>query len=67
MHTAYRQLYALGYDTFLVHRNLPINELTVKVPLFGATGLLSIDKETIQRKAKWAKFNNGVAKPLNIK
>jgi outer membrane PBP1 activator LpoA protein len=67
MHTAYRQLYALGYDTFLVHRHLPDNEFTLQVPLFGATGLLFIDKETIQRKAKWAKFKNGVAKPLNIK
>lgn len=66
MHTAYRQLYALGYDTFLIHRNLPKNSLGLQVPLFGATGLLFIDKERIQRKAKWARFKNGVAQPLNI-
>ena len=67
MHTAYRQLYAMGYDTFLIHRNLPKSSTGLQVPLFGATGLLSIDKENIQRKAKWARFKNGVAQPLNIK
>ena len=59
MHTAYRQLYALGYDTFLVHRNLDKLSSVTQSPLFGAMGVLSLSQGVIKRTGRWGEFNQG--------
>ena len=59
MHTAYRQLYALGYDTFLVHRNLDKLSSVTQSPLFGAMGVLSLSQGVIKRTGLWGEFNQG--------
>ena len=64
MHTAYRQLYAMGYDAFLVHRNLDNLQLEGKIPLFGSTGILSLENGIIKRQAQWGEFQQGNARPL---
>jgi outer membrane PBP1 activator LpoA protein len=61
LHTAYRHLYALGHDSFLIARNLSNLEKSEPFPLFGATGLLSLKDGTIVREQKWAKFKRGAA------
>jgi outer membrane PBP1 activator LpoA protein len=61
LHTAYRHLYALGHDSFLVARNLSNLEKSEPFPLYGATGLLSLGNGVIVRKTKWAKFRRGTA------
>ena len=61
LHTAYRHLYALGHDSFLIARNLSYLEKSEPFPLFGATGLLSLQDGTIVREQKWAKFKRGAA------
>ena len=61
LHTAYRHLYALGHDSFLIARNLSNLEKSKPFPLFGATGLLSLQDGTIVREQKWAKFKRGAA------
>jgi outer membrane PBP1 activator LpoA protein len=61
LHTAYRHLYALGHDSFLIARNLSNLEKSEPFPLFGATGLLSLQNGTIVREQKWAKFKRGAA------
>jgi outer membrane PBP1 activator LpoA protein len=59
LHTAYRHLYALGYDSFLVYRNLRHLEQTQMPPIYGSTGLLSLQDGLIVREPKWAKFEQG--------
>ncbi len=59
LHTAYRHLYAVGYDAFLLHRNLKALESETALPLFGATGLLSLSNGVIERQQKWATFQRG--------
>ncbi|MDA9007937.1 penicillin-binding protein activator [Porticoccaceae bacterium] len=61
LHTAYRHLYALGHDSFLIARNLSNLEKSEPFPLFGATGLLSLQDGTIMREQIWAKFKRGAA------
>ena len=61
LHTAYRHLYALGHDSFLIARNLSNLEKSEPFPLFGATGILSLQDGTIVREQKWAKFKRGAA------
>ncbi|MDG1693559.1 MAG: penicillin-binding protein activator [Porticoccaceae bacterium] len=61
LHTAYRQLFALGYDSFVIARNLNNIEQSQSLPLFGSTGLLSLKDGAITRKQKWAKFERGKA------
>lgn len=61
LHTAYRHIYALGHDSFLVARNLSNLEKSESFPLFGATGLLSLEDGTIVREQKWARFKRGAA------
>ena len=61
LHTAYRHLYALGHDSFLIARNLSNLEKSEPFPLFGATGLLLLKDGTIVREQKWAKFKRGAA------
>ena len=61
LHTAYRHLYALGHDSFLIARNLSNLEKSEPFPLFGATGLLSLQNGAIVREQKWAKFKRGAA------
>ena len=64
MHTAYRQFYAMGYDAFLVHRNLDNLQLEGRIPLFGSTGILSLEKGIIKRQTQWGEFQQGNARPL---
>ena len=61
LHTAYRHLYALGYDSFLVYRNLQRLQSDKIPPIFGSTGLLSLKNNSIVREQKWAKFERGKA------
>lgn len=60
LHTALQRFYALGYDAFLVHRELANLQRAVgKQPLFAATGLLSLESGQIKRRTGWAKFDRG--------
>ena len=59
LHTAYRHLYAMGYDAFLIHRHLPRLSAEQAIPIFGSTGLLSLSDGVIKRMAKWAEFKRG--------
>jgi outer membrane PBP1 activator LpoA protein len=61
LHTAYRQLFALGYDSFLIARNLKNLDESQSLPLFGSTGLLLLNDGKIKREQKWAKFQRGKA------
>jgi outer membrane PBP1 activator LpoA protein len=61
LHTAYRHLYALGHDSFLIARNLSNLKKSEPFPLSGATGLLFLENGAIIREPKWAKFNRGTA------
>ena len=59
MHTAYRQLYALGYDAFLVHRNLDNLGSVEQPPVFGSMGILSLSRGVITRTGRWGQFQQG--------
>ena len=60
LHTALQRFYALGYDAFLVHRELAnLRRAVGKQPLFAATGLLSLESGQIKRRTGWAKFDRG--------
>ena len=59
MHTAYKQLYALGYDTFLVHRNLDILSSVAQPSIFGSMGVLSLSRGVITRTGRWGQFKQG--------
>ncbi len=59
LHTAYRHLYAVGHDAFLIYRNLDAMQYQTAVPLFGATGLLTLSEGVVVRQQKWAKFDKG--------
>jgi uncharacterized protein len=59
LHTAYRHLYAVGHDAFLLHRNLNDLQSEQAMPLFGATGILSLSEGVIVRQQKWAEFRRG--------
>ena len=61
LHTAYRQLFALGYDSFLIARNFNTLDESQSLPIFGSTGLLSLNQGKIKREQKWAKFKRGKA------
>jgi uncharacterized protein len=64
LHIAYRHLYAMGYDAFLLHRNLPNLTSEQATPIFGSTGLLSLSDGIIKRQAKWAKFQRGKVREI---
>ena len=64
LHTAYRHLYAMGYDAFLLHRNLQDLTTEQATPIFGATGLLSLSDGIIKRQAKWAQFKRGKVREI---
>jgi outer membrane PBP1 activator LpoA protein len=59
MHIAYKQLYARGYDSFSLLRNLKMLKLSPEYTVFGATGLLSLDEGIVKRRLQWANFQNG--------
>ena len=59
LHTAYRHLYAVGHDAFLLHRNLSDLQSEQQAWVFGATGLLSLSDGIIKRQQKWAEFQRG--------
>ena len=59
LHTAYRQLYALGFDAFILHSGLGNLRSGAKLPVYGSTGLLSLSGDTVRRHQKWAKFKRG--------
>jgi len=61
--TSYRQLYALGYDAFLLHALLDEMARPGALPVFGATGMLSLEEGSIKRKEKWALFKKGRVVP----
>ena len=59
LHTAYRHLYALGHDAFLLHDNLTQLKNTNSIPIYGATGMLSLKHNVLVREPKWAVFERG--------
>ena len=59
MHVAYKQLYARGYDSLLLLRNLETLKLNTDYTIFGATGELSLVNMTIKRRVQWAHFQDG--------
>ena len=59
LHTAYRHLYAMGHDSFLLHRNMDRLKQTELPPIYGSTGLLSLKNNMVVREQKWAKFKRG--------
>ena len=59
LHIVYRQFYAMGYDAFLLHRNIEMLDHKQSMPLFGATGMLSLSEGIIKRQGKWAQFQRG--------
>ena len=59
LHIVYRQFYAMGYDAFLLHRNIEQLDHKQSIPLFGATGMLSLSEGIIKRQGKWAQFQRG--------
>ena len=61
--TAYRQLYALGYDAFLLHALLEELAKPNALPVFGATGMLRLSDGSIKRTEKWAAFEKGRVVP----
>jgi outer membrane PBP1 activator LpoA protein len=61
--TAYRQLYALGYDAFILHALLEELAKPNALPVFGATGMLRLSEGRIKRTEKWAAFENGQVVP----
>lgn len=61
--TAYRQLYALGYDAFLLHALLEDLAKPDALPVFGATGMLRLSGGSIKRTEKWAAFVKGRVVP----
>ena len=64
MHVAYKQLYARGYDSFLLLRNLETLKLNTDYTVFGATGELSLVNMTIKRRVQWAHFRDGKVRSL---
>ena len=63
--TSYRQLYALGYDAFLLQGMLEQMDNPEAIPVFGSTGLLTLSNGVIKRQEKWAVFQNGRAVPAH--
>ena len=61
--TAYRQLYALGYDAFLLHALLEELAKPDALPVFGATGMLRLSEGSVKRTEKWAAFEKGRVVP----
>mgnify|MGYP002856107385 FL=1 len=64
MHVAYKQLYARGYDSLLLLRNLKTLKLNTDYTVFGATGELSLVNMTIKRRVQWAHFQDGNVRSL---
>ena len=64
MHVAYKQLYARGYDSLLLLRNLETLKLNTDYTIFGATGELSLVNMTIKRRVQWAHFQDGNVRSL---
>ena len=65
LHTAYRHLYAVGHDAFLLHSNLDQLKKADSTPLYGATGLLSLEKNVFVREQKWAVFERGKVREIS--
>ncbi len=61
--TAYRQLYALGYDAFMLHAMLEEMNQPDAIPVFGSTGMLTLSDAVIKRHEKWAIFKKGQVVP----
>jgi len=59
LHTAYRHLYAMGRDSFLLYRNMDRLKHAESPPIYGSTGLLSLKNNVVVREPKWAKFKQG--------
>jgi outer membrane PBP1 activator LpoA protein len=61
--TAYRQLYALGYDAFILHAMLGEMNKPNAIPVFASTGMLTLSEGVIKRHGNWAVFKKGKAAP----
>ena len=64
LHTAYRHLYAVGHDAFLLHKNINHLQSDNALPLFGATGMLSLQSGMVVRQPKWAVFQRGKVREI---
>ena len=65
LHTAYRHLFAVGYDAFQLYRNLQRLQGDQTPPIFGATGLLSLRGNIVVREPKWANFERGTVTEIH--
>ena len=61
--TAYRQLYALGYDAFVLHAMLGEMNKPNAIPVFASTGMLTLSEGVIKRHGNWAVFKKGKVAP----
>ncbi|MGV6806689.1 MAG: penicillin-binding protein activator [bacterium] len=62
---AYRQLYALGMDAYLIHQWLPLLQAGSEISIPGATGQLRLNAAgEVTREYPWATFTNGAVKKL---
>lgn len=59
LHTAYRHLYALGHDAYLLHANLNQLQNSDSLTIYGATGMLTLEDNILVRQPKWAVFERG--------
>lgn len=61
----YGRLHALGVDAFHLYARLPQLKQASQMRIYGATGSLHLLPDgRIEREQLWAKFQNGLAKPL---
>ena len=59
LHPEYRQLYARGFDSFLLTQNLREPSLAQNIPLVGATGVLRLKNNMVTKDPYWYQFKNG--------
>ena len=59
LHPEYRQLYARGFDSFLLTQNLREPSFAQNIPLLGATGVLRLKNNMVTKDPYWYQFKNG--------
>jgi len=61
------RLYAFGIDAYKIANQLQQLKNMPNFGISGMTGVLTLDeKQKIERKLMWAKFNDGVPKLINV-
>lgn len=60
------RMYAFGIDAFQLSERLKLMEGIAEIKLYGATGLLTLTDGKLYRQTSFARFQNGIAKPLPL-